>query len=84
MMNNFNIKRTSVADRIENVKPQISAEKVVGSGDYNYIPQNTDTGLPVQKQESTTKMNSFLKYGLYGVVGAVVVFIGYKYFIKKK
>jgi hypothetical protein len=84
MIKNLNIKRSSVAaDRIENVKPQIAAEKVVGSGDYSYIPPNTDTGLNIPQQPQIVGgMNPILKYAIIGIGGALVVYFAYRKFIK--
>lgn len=83
-MNNLNINRSSLSGRIENVKPQIAAEKVVGSGDYSYIPPNTDTGLniPQQQPQIVGGMKPIVKYAIMGIGGALVIYFAYRKFIK--
>lgn len=83
MMNNLNINRSSLSSRIENVKPQIAAEKVVGSGDYSYIPPNTDTGLNIPQQPQIVGgMKPIVKYAIMGIGGALVIYFAYRKFIK--
>lgn len=80
MNNNLKINRGNV----ENVKPQIAAEKVAGSGDYSYIPPNTDTGLniPQQQPQIVGGMKPIVKYAIMGIGGALVIYFAYRKFIK--
>jgi len=84
MMNNLNINRKTLTERMESVQASPAADKVVGSGDYNYIPPNTDTGLDIQNQPTVGGMNPILKYSIMGIGGALVIYLGYRFIFKRK
>ncbi len=82
MMNNLNINRKTLTERMESVQASPAADKIVGSGNYDYIPPNTDTGLNIQ-QPTVGGMKPIVKYAIMGIGGALVIYLGYRFIFKR-
>jgi len=81
MMKNLNINRKTLTERMESVQAS-PADKIVGSGNYDYIPPNTDTGLNIQ-QPTVGGMKPLVKYAIMGIGGALVIYLGYRFIFKR-
>jgi len=83
MMKNLNINRKTLTERMESVQASPAADKIVGSGNYDYIPPNTDTGLNIQNQPTVGGMKPLVKYAIMGIGGALVIYLGYRFIFKR-
>jgi len=82
MNKNLNINRKTLTERMQSVQASPTADKIVGSGNYDYIPPNTDTGLNIQ-QPTVGGMKPLVKYAIMGIGGALVIYLGYRFIFKR-